>query len=295
MPALTLVGVGFDIRPSMGAVPDTSGEGGPTMTWQTSLYLSGVGFTILPSTSAATVTLTVPDPVLAPRTVRAVVSVLPLASQMVLDWGDGEQTNNDTDETHPYLEGGLKAVTFTAYIEALDLDVQAVASITLQEAGVPPAETPNATPTLLADYTLLPRETRDDVLNITLGRHGYEHSFAMHFPVDRNTIRRRGLATVIPSNDEVTLITFVPDRDVVIRSANVDTDGDGQFYLRVAGFTEASCIVNRQRGSGKLLSSDAYIPVPRGVEITVVVRNIGINNATFRAIVFAEQGPVGVL
>lgn len=294
MPALTVVGAGFTMLPTLGA-PDTEGDGGGIMQWQTSLYLSGVGFTILPSTVTASMVTSFPDPVLFPRRVRAVVSLFDVsASDFLIDWGDGSTTPNDLDDTHEFVEGGTYVITFTARNELLDLNIEETATVILPQ-GLPTPEAANATPTLLADYTQLPRETKDDVLNITLGRHGYEHLFAMHFPVDRNVIRRRQLSNVAPSTAETVLISFVPDRDVVIRSADVDTDGDGTFTLRVGGATEGAARVTRSRGHGSLVRKDSYIPVPRGIRIEVAVRNTGLHLASYRATVFAEQGPVGVL
>lgn len=293
--SLYVSGVGFQIEPLLGGFEsDLLGEGGPAYPPQTSLFTTGVGFLIQPATTAATLTLTVPDPVLAPRTVRAVVSILPLASNMVLEWGDGEQTLNDTDEVHAYLEGGTKLVTFSAYIAALDIDVLVSESVTLPNA-LPEPEEPDAEPTLLGDYTEIPRESRAEALNLTLGRHGYEHTYAMHFPVDRNTIRRRNLVSAQPSQTtEVSILSFVPARDVVIRSCEVDTDGDGQFILRVGGVTEGTIYVSRQRGRGNLVGRSS-IPVPLGIRVEVLVKNTGVNSASFRASLLAEQSSLGAL
>lgn len=284
---LVIVGADFTtiLTPVAPTAAQMAGDGGPEYDIPPSLLIFATDFSYqIVDGGHVHLQLFVDNPSTFPRRVRATITSPFGLTDGVFDWGDGETTDvgSGLTATHDYAEGGIWGVFYEGQ-NAIDYLVSDFEQIVLNSGA-------SGNP-----YITTPRESRDAVLNITLGRHGYEPIVAQPFPVDRLAVKRSGGATLASEADEQTLISYTPDADIAITSIPLEATADGLFRLFIGGALHETRRLMRARGSDNLLDGENAIGVPRNTLVEVKVQNIAFSTGTYRAVMRARRGPLGVL
>ena len=259
---------GYTINPVLTPSDILEGNGGPTSSGFSAILWNSQtgGYNLNLAASITTFTWSIPSPILFPKRVHfdATDSAGYVEPDYFWDFGDGNEAIGAIYD-HEYAEFGVYTVTL----------------LIVSNGGIFISEE-NTQQVIVADERSLPVEAISDVLNLTLGRHGYEPLRTLAATVPANEVRQYAttLLAGAATGDIIThqVLRFSTINHIIV---SAPTDSTYRVYVDDAQVIPTRRLYRHHRDIDLL--AGAVIALGERQTIRVEVTNDSINEVLFEA------------